>query len=325
MPTKRRLLFIITVAAGLLVGDVATAQPYPTQLIKLVVPSPPGGPHEVVVRALAERMSSVLRQPVIVENRPGAAGAIGARAVVSAAPDGYTLLVSTPNALAVVPSLLKNPGYDPVKELVPVATAFSSPQVLVVHPTLVVNSIREIVAYAKANPGKLNYGSPNVGTGPHLLGELFRLSTGTDIVNIRYKGGAESVIGMLTGQVHMGFEIVPLLLGHIQAGKLKAIAVADANRSRLLPDVPTTVESGFPELQATLWLGVAAPAGTPADIVAKLNATINAIMHSKDLTASLAGLGAEPMTGSPQEAAAFMASERKKWGDVIRAAGISAD
>jgi tripartite-type tricarboxylate transporter receptor subunit TctC len=196
-------------------------------------------------------MSSALGQPVIVENRPGAAGAIGAKAVAAAAPDGHTLLVSAPAALVVVPTLYKNPGYDPAKDLVAVATAFSSPQMLVVHPTFSANSIRDIVAYAKANPGKLNYASPGYGTAPHLLGELFRITAGIDIVNVRYKGGGESVIGMLSGQTHLGFEIVPLLLGHIQAGKLKPIAVADAARSNKLPDVPTTVEAGFPDLQAT--------------------------------------------------------------------------
>ena len=326
MITCRITLSTIAVLSFVLsAGGQAAAQPYPTRLIKLIVPSPPGGPHEVVVRALAERMSAALRQSVIVENKPGAGGAIGAKAVVAAAPDGHTLLVSTPNPLVVAPTLYKNPGYDPATDLVPVATAFSSPQMLVAHPTFAVNSIGDIVAYAKANPGKLNYASPGYGTAPHLLGELFRIATGTDIVNVRYKGGGESVIGMLTGQVHMGFEIVPLLLGHIQADKLKAIAVADATRSAQLPNVPTTVESGFPDLQATLWLGVMAPAGTPADIVNRLNATINAIMHSKDLEASLDKLGATPKTGLPREVSAFMAAERKKWAEVIRTAGISID
>ena len=320
----KRLFSVAVVLLATSIGS-ALGQAYPTRLIKLIVPSPPGGPHEVVVRALAERMSSALGQPVIVENRPGAAGAIGAKAVAAAAPDGHTLLVSTPAALVVVPTLYKNPGYEPAKDLVAVATAFSSPQMMVVHPTFSANSIGDIVAYAKANPGKLNYASPGYGTAPHLLGELFRITAGIDIVNVRYKGGGESVIGMLSGQTHLGFEIVPLLLGHIQGGKLKPIVVADATRAKMLPDVPTTVEAGFPDLQATLWLGIMAPAGTPTEIVNKLNATINGIMTSKDMASSLDKLGAKPKTGSPQEAAAFMASEQKKWGDVIRAAGISID
>jgi tripartite-type tricarboxylate transporter receptor subunit TctC len=323
----RRTALLATVAFGLSLSfaDAARAQDYPSRLIKLVVPSPPGGPHEVVVRALAERMSSALGQPVIVENRPGAAGAIGSKAVAASQPDGYMLLVSAPGALVVVPSLYKNPGYDPAVDLTPVATAFSSPQMLVAHPSFAANSIRDIVAYAKANPGKLNYATPGYGTGPHLLGELFRITTGIDIVNVRYKGGAESVIGVLSGQTHIGTEIVPLLLGHVQAGTLKAIAVADASRSYQLPDVPTTVEAGFPDLQATFWLGIMAPARTPADIVSKLNATINSIMTSKGLAASLDQLGAKPKVGTPQEVAAFMAAERRKWGDVIRTAGISID
>jgi tripartite-type tricarboxylate transporter receptor subunit TctC len=325
MPKRPLLLAALTVAFALRSMEVASAQPYPTRLIKLVVPSPPGGPHEVVVRALAEQMSSALGQPVVVESRPGAAGVIGSKAVAGAPSDGHTLLISAPGALVVAPSLYKNPGYDPASDLVPVATAFSSPQMLVVHPTFAVNSIRDIVAYAKANPGKLNYASPGYGTGPHLLGELFRITAGIDIVNVRYKGGAESVIGVLSGQTHIGFEIVPLFLGHIQAGKLKAIAVADATRSQKLPDVPTTIESGFPDLQSTFWLGIMAPAGTPPEIISKLNATINAIMTSKTLEASLESLGAKPKVGTPLEAGSFIASERKKWGDVVRAAGLSVE
>ena len=268
-------------------------------------------------------MSATLGQPVIVENRPGAAGAIGSKAVAAAPPDGYTLLASAPGALITVPSLYKNPGYDPAVDLMPVATAFSTPQLLVAHSSFAANSIGDVVAYAKANPGKLNFATPGYGTGPHLLYELFRISAGVDIVNVRHKGGAESVIGVLSGQTHLGTEIVPLLLGHIQGGKLKALAVADATRSDQLPDVPTTVEAGFPELQATFWLGIMAPAGTPPAIVDKLNTTINGIMTSKDMAASLDQLGAKPKVSSPREVAGFMAAERKKWGDVIRTAGIT--
>ena len=324
--TRRILLLVAVVFAFVAtIANVAVAQDYPNRLIKLIAPSQPGGPSEVVIRTLADRMSTALGQTVIVENRPGAGGAIGARAVVAAPPDGYTLLVSAPGALVVTSTLYKNPGYYPEKDLTPVATTFSSPQMLVGHPTFPVKSIADIVVYAKANPGKLNYASPFYGTAPHLLGELFRISNGIDIVNVRYKGGAESVMGMLSGQTHIGFEIVPLLLGHIQAGKLNAIAVADATRSKQLPDVPTTVEAGFPDLQATLWIGVMAPAGTPPDIVTKLNATINTIMTASDMAASLDKLGARPKVGTVAEVTAFMAAERKKWGDVIRAAGISID
>ena len=321
----RSTVFLAAVLALAFSTGAATAQDYPSRLIRLIVPSPPGGPHEVVVRALAERMSSALGQTVIVENRPGAGGMIGAKAVAAAVSDGYTLMVSAPGALVVAPNLYKNPGYDPANDFAPVATLYSSPQMLVARPTFEVNSIRDIVAYAKANPNKLSWGSPSYGTGPHLLGELFRLTTGTDIVNVRYKGGAETVIGVLTGDVQMAFETVPLLLGHIQASKLKAIAVADTARSHQLPAVPTTVESGFPELQATLWLGVVAPAGTSLAIISKLNATINGIMQSKDLEASLDKVGARPKLGSPQDVAAFMAAERKRWAEVIQRAGIRID
>jgi tripartite-type tricarboxylate transporter receptor subunit TctC len=326
MITRRILLSAMTVSLCLsAVGEVA-AQPYPARLIKLVVPGPPGGPSEIVVRTLAERLSSSLGQTVIVENRPGGAnGLIGAMSVARADPDGYTLLFTIPGPMVVAPAVYKNLGYDPLKSLAPIATIFSSPQMLVVNPAVPAKTLQELIAYAKANPGKINYASPGYGSQPHLLGEMLRLTTGIDILHVPYRGPGLAVTDLLAGQVQMEFETLPLLLPHVEAGKLRALAMADATRNPQLPDVPTTIESGVPTLQATFWSGVLAPAGTPKSIVDKLNAAINEILKSKEIEAILARLSAKPKIGSPQDFAAFMAAESQKWTAVVNAAGIKAD
>jgi tripartite-type tricarboxylate transporter receptor subunit TctC len=306
-------------------GEVK-AQSYPTRLIKLVVPNPPGGPSEIVIRTLAERLSSSLGQSVIVENRPGGAnGAIGAMSVARADPDGYTLLFSNPGPMVVAPAVYKNLGYDPIKSFVPIATIFSSPQVLAVGPAVTAKTVQELVAYAKINPGKINFASPGYGSQPHLLGEMLKLITGIDLVHVPYRSAALAVTDLLAGQVQMEFETMPLLLPHIEAGKLKALAIADATRNPQLPDVPTTAESGMPTLQATFWSGVLAPAGTPQSTVDKLNAAINEILKSREIEAILARLSAKPKIGSPQDFAAFVAAESQKWTAVVNAAGIKAD
>jgi tripartite-type tricarboxylate transporter receptor subunit TctC len=323
-----RRTFLSSVAAAVLAppGLSVAAQPYPTRLIKLVVPSPAGGPHDVIVRTLAERMSASLGQPVIVENLPGGAGgSVGTKSVTAAAPDGYTLLIAAPNALVVAPAIYKNLGYDPARDLTPIATLFSSPQMLVADRALPVTSMKELVAYAKASPGKINFASPGYGTQPHLLGEMLKQMASVDIVHVPYRGATAPISDLLAGQVQMLFETIPLLLAHIEGGKLRALAVADETRSPRLPAVPTTIESGFPKLQATLWLGALAPAGTPLAIVNRLNATINDILKSAELQASLANLSATPKIGSPHDFAAFMAAETKKWAAAIKAANISID
>jgi tripartite-type tricarboxylate transporter receptor subunit TctC len=306
-------------------GQVA-AQSYPTRLIKLVVPGPPGGPSEIVVRTLAERLSSSLGQAVIVENRPGGAnGTIGAMSVARAEPDGYTLLYSIPGPMVVAPAVYKNLGYDPVKSFAPIATIFSSPQMLALNPAVPARTVQELIAYAKANPGKINFASPGYGSQPHLLGEMFRLMTGIDILHVPYRGPGLAVADLLAGQVQMEFETIPILLPHIEAGKLRALAVADESRNPQLPDVPTTVEAGLRALQATFWSGVLAPAGTPKGVVDRLNAAINEILKSREVEAMLARLSARPKIGSPQDFVAFVAAESQKWTTVVNAAGIKAD
>ncbi len=328
MLTRRAFLSSTVGAAALALPASlpAAAQAYPTRLIKIVVPSPPGGASELVIRPIAERLTSVLGQPVVIENRPGGAGGtLGARSVAGADPDGYTLLVSAPGALVVAPALYKNLGYDPAKNLAPIATLFSSPQILVVNPALPVTSLNDLVAYAKANPGKVSFASPGYGTQPHLLGEMFRLNAGIDIVHVPYKGPTQGITDLLGGQVQMIFENIPLLLSHVRSGRLRALAVADDGRSPQLPDVPTTIEAGLPKLQATFWAGVLAPAGTSVGIIGKLNAALNEEMRSKDIDAVLVKLSAKPKLGTPEDFARFMAAETRKWSDVVAAAGIKVE
>jgi tripartite-type tricarboxylate transporter receptor subunit TctC len=299
---------------------------YPTRPITIIIPFPPGGNSDIIVRALADRLSLALRQPVIVDNRPGGAGGtVGAKAVANANPDGYTLLFTPAAPLVTAPLIYKNLGYDPFKSFTPVATIFSTPQMLVVTPSLPVDSMAQLASYAVANPGKVSFASPGFGTQPHLLGEMFRLATGANIVHVPYKGAQQPVTDLIAGQVQMFFDTVALFLPHIQSGKMKPLAIADDMRSDQLPAVPTTAESGFPMLQATFWASIVAPTGTPGNIVDKLNVSINEILRSHELEASLAKFNAKPKIGSPQDFAKFWRAETEKWTNVITSAGIRAD
>ena len=299
---------------------------YPTHPITIIIPFPPGGNSDIIVRALADRLSLALGQPVIVDNRPGGAGGtVGAKAVANANPDGYTLLFTPAAPLVTAPLIYRNLGYDPFKNFTPVAMIFSTPQMLAVTPTLPVDSMAQLASYAIANPGKVSFASPGFGTQPHLLGEMFRLATGANIVHVPYKGAQQPVTDLMAGQVQMYFDTVALFLPHLQAGKIKPLAIADDMRSDQLPAVPTTAESGFPTLKATFWASIVAPTGTPADTVDKLNVSINAILRSSELEASLAKFNAKPKMGSPQEFAKFWRAETEKWTNVIRSAGVKAD
>jgi tripartite-type tricarboxylate transporter receptor subunit TctC len=304
----------------------ASAQTYPTRTVNIIFAFPPGGPSEGVVRLLAEKLSLSLGHPIVIENRPGGAGgSVGTRSVTSAAPDGHTLLLSPPGPLVVAPLIYKNIGYDPIKAFTPIAALISIPQMLVVHPAVPVKSVHDLVAYAKTNPGKISFPSPGYGTQPHLLGEMFKLMTGVDIIHIPYKGPAAAVTDLLAGQVQMYFENVGSLLPHIEAGKLRALAVADEARNQQLPNVPTTIESGFPKLQATYWSGILAPAGTSVSIINRLNAEINVIMKTREMETVLAKLSARPKLGSPEEVSTFIAAETQKWTAVVKDANIKVD
>jgi tripartite-type tricarboxylate transporter receptor subunit TctC len=322
--TLVRSLLAIAVAVGLTIAT-AEAQTYPDRLVRVIVPQGPGGPTDLLARVAAQRLQAVLHQNFIIENRGGAGGVIAAKAAASAEADGYTLFMGNTSVLVLIPILSKTANYDPAKLFTPVARLAESYQVLVVHPSLPVKTVAELVAYAKANPNKLNNSSAGIGNTIHLAGELFNHEAGTRIVHVPYNSGAEATRAVLGGQVQMTFVNITGLPPLIADGKLRALAVTGPKRMALLPDVPTMVESGFPDFVVRAFFGLAAPSGTPAPIVDKLNATINAEMSSNEVQTTLKRLGAEPGSGTAAEFAAFIAAERKRWSAVAKAANISID
>ena len=330
MRTRRRcgaatlaMALATTLAVAMAQSGVAAGQPaaYPEHPIKLVVPYPPGGPPDVAARIVGAWLSDHLG-PVVVENHTGGGGILGARAVASAPPDGYTLLGATSGALSIVPSLYKTSGIDPVKDFAAVALVSTTPLVLAVNGAVPVHSIKELVAYAKANPGKLNYGAP-IGTPPHLSGEMFKHLTGTDIVFVPYKGAAEVMTDVVSGQMNMTFIGATGILPYIQSGQLRALAVTSPKRLPEIPDVPTMDETGYPGMPPDAWQGIVAPAGTPAAIVAKLNAVVNAGLVAPAVRNKIIALGGKPEPGSPQDFAAFIAGQAQRWGEVIRVTGVT--
>ena len=313
----------IVVAALAAAGAGVHAQDYPTKTIKLVVPFGPGGPTDVAARIVSQIVQQKLGQSVVIENRPGAGGAIGSKSVANADGDGYTLLIGTSATLGVVPALSKNPGYDPIASFTPIAKVSDSSTILIVYPSFPARSVGELTAYAKANPGKVSYASAGPGNQTHLAAELLRARAGIDIVHIPYKSGAEMVTAVLSEQVQMAFPDVSILLPLIREGKVKALAVTSGKRHPQLPDVPTMAESGIADYVTTFWTGVIAPAGTPTAIVDKLNAAINTGLASPEIKETLAKVGAEPASGSPQDFAAFISSETKKWSAIAKTAGVT--
>lgn len=309
-------------AAAVIVG--AAAQSYPDRPIKLFVPAAPGGPTDIPARLVAQILPK-LGQPGVVENRPGAGGAIGARAVANAAPDGYSLLVGNTSVLAVIPAVSASAGYDPVKDFAAVAKVSESYQILVVNPSLPWKSVGELVGYAKANPGKLTYAHTGPGGLPHLTGELFKALAGVDILGVSYKSGGESVTAVLGHQVDMTFESITILLPLIRDGRMRALAITSRNRTPLAPDLPTMIEAGVPGYEVTTFNGIVAPAGTPAAIVNMLNATINDGLRSPEKQAAIAHLGAISNLGSPEDFAAFIAAQHRKWLEVAKSAHIAID
>jgi tripartite-type tricarboxylate transporter receptor subunit TctC len=323
----RRFVLCAVVAIGMAasVAGPAASQTYPDRLIKLVVPFPAGGPIDITARLLVQRLGPILGQTVIIENRGGAGGALGTKAVVGAEPDGYTLLFGNASALVVGPAVYRFRDYDTLKQFTPVAKVTEGYEVLVVAADSPVKNVQDLIAYAKANPGKLNFGSMGYGNLTHLAAELFKLRTGTDFVHVPYKGSPEAVAGIVTGQVHMLFGEVAGLLPLVREGKIRALGVASAGRNALAPDLPTLIEGGLPDFVALTFTGVMAPAGTPASIVNKLNAAVNESLQPLDVVAALGKLGAEVRTGSPEEFGAFLAKERDKWVDVVARTGIKAE
>ena len=319
------LCALVTLSATASMADRVTAQTYPDRLIKVVVPFPAGGPIDLTARLLVQRLAPMLGQTVIIENRGGAGGALGTKAAAGADPDGYTLLFGNASAMVVGPAVYRFRDYDTLKQFTPVAKVTEGYEVLVVAPGFPANNVAELVAYAKAHPGKLNFGSMGYGNLTHLVAELFKLRTGTDFVHVPYKGSPEAVAGILAGEVHILFGEVAGLLPLVREGKIRALGVSSIARNALAPELPTMIEGGLPEFVALTFTGVVAPAGTPAAVVNKLNAAINESLKAHDLVAALGKLGAEVRPGSPEEFGAFLAKERDKWVDVVTRTGIKAE
>jgi tripartite-type tricarboxylate transporter receptor subunit TctC len=321
---SRRLLLAAAIACGAGIASQATAQTYPDKPIKLVVPFPPGGPIDTMARVTAQDISTSLGQQVIVENRPGAGSTIGTKAVMAAEPDGYTLLFGSSGSLGVAPALYPSLEISPLKQFVPVATTSLLPHVMVVGPSVPAKTVAEFVAYAKANPNKLNYGA-GLGTPPHLLSTLFKTKAGLDVTYIPYKGSAQSVTDLLGGQTHFTIDGMLILIPQIKQGKLRPLAVARPERWPDLPDVPTFIESGFPDLNIDAWTGVVAPRGTPPQIVAKLNAAINDGLKTDRTRLALARFSALPKIGTPADFEAFLKSEMPRWAAMVKLSGAKAE
>jgi tripartite-type tricarboxylate transporter receptor subunit TctC len=319
MDGKRIVLAAIAIL-GIGLTDAA-AQSYPNRPIKLVVPFPAGGPPDTIARLVGDRISARLGQTVVIDNRPGAGATIGTRAAANAEPDGYTLLFGSTTSLSIGPALFKNLDYDVVKSFAPVASVSLGAMVVAINAGVPAKTVPELVAYAKANPGKLHNGA-GVASPPHIAWGLFTITTGTDIVYVPYRGMAQAMTDLVSGQIQMMIDGIGSLLPHIRDGKARALAVTGTTRSPDLPGVPTMIESGYPDYVLTFWTGILAPAGTPADIVAKLNAAINEGLRSPEMKQSLAQFNVEPNIASPQEFKEFLAAEARKWGGIIKATNI---
>ena len=313
------------IAAALLGAAVtcapASAQDYPTKPITLVVPFPAGGGNDALARLVAEKMSRALGQQVVVENRGGAGGTIATRAVAKTVPDGYTILLSYTGTLAINPSLYPNAGYDPRKDFAPIGLIGSLPSVLVVHPSLPVHSVVELIAYAKANPGKINYAFVP-GTVGHISTELFAKTAGIELTKIPYKGNGDALGNLIGGHVSMMVLAIVPIIGNVKAGTLRALAVTSGERSALLPDVPPIADAGLPGFAAVIRYGLAAPPGTPRPIIERLNKELRAALAADDLRAKLAADGAVPEPGSPEDYAAAIDADEKKWAPIVKSLNL---
>jgi tripartite-type tricarboxylate transporter receptor subunit TctC len=303
-------------------GPVAAADPYPTKPIRIIVPFPPGGPADALARTVGDRLAQSMGQSVVIDNRPGAGGNIGMELGAKAAPDGHTLILAPAGNLTVNPSLYRNVPYDVGRDFAPVTVIAAVPNVLVVNPQLPASNLGELIAYAKANPGKLNYSSPGPGSGAHLAGELLRSSAGIDIMHVPYNGIAPAVTAVVSGDVQIMFAGSPSALPQAASGKLRAIAVASAKRIAAAPSIPTMDESGLPGFDVTSWYSIVAPAGTPPAVVDRLQKEIARALDNAEVKAKLAALGAEPVGNSPAEFAAMIKVEAAKWGKIVKDANI---
>ena len=303
--------------------DAARADDYPNRVVTLVVPYPPGGGVDAMARVVAQKLSDAFHQQVIVDNKPGAGGTLGTRAVARATPDGYTLLLGHTGTVSINPSLYAHAGYDPRKDFAPIGLVASMPVALIAHPSFPAKSVAEFIAFAKKQPGKINVGTSALGTGGYMTAEHFKSEAGVDVVIVPYKGTAPLMTDLLGGHVPVAFGVLPPALGNIQAGKLRAIAVTSAKRFSLLPDVPTFAESGMPGFEAVLHYGLLAPAGTPQAIVDKLSAELRKLVDTEEVKKRIHFEGGDPLTSTPAEYAVDIDKEERKWSALVHKLGLN--
>jgi len=320
-----RPLITAALLAALAPAQSAVAQSYPTKPIRWIVTYPPGGPTDVVARAIGAKLTEAWGQQIIIDNRAGAGGMIGTELGARAAPDGYTLLFGTSAGMTINPALQSKLPYDPVKDFAPVSLLVINPQLLVLNPTVPANSVKELVALAKAKPGQLNYASVGQGSPNHLGMELLKALTGTNIVHVPYKGTGPAITDLLGGQVQLMFNSMPTVLPLVRSGKLRALAVGSTQRISAIADIPTVAESGVPGFENVTWYGMFAPAKTPREIVNKLNAQVVRILAEPDMAQRLSSQGAEPRSSTPDELAKFMRVEFERWAKVIKSAGVKVE
>jgi tripartite-type tricarboxylate transporter receptor subunit TctC len=325
MKALRTLALGLFAAALVLAIPLAHGQSYPTRPVRLVVPFPPGGSADILGRALGQKLAEGFGQSVVIENRPGAGTAIAAEFVANAPPDGYTLMLGTVSSHAINPAVNPKLPFDPVRNFTPVAPVATIPFALIVHPSLPVKSVGELITYVRQRPGKIDYSSAGNGTSNHLAGELFESMTGTHMVHIPYRGSAPALQDLIAGRVSVMFDLVLTAAPHIKSGAVRGLAVTGARRSAVLPDLPTVAESGLPGYEVSAWFGIFGPAGMPRTVVDRLNAEIARGLATPDLQQRLVSQGAEPLAGTPDEFAAYLKSEIAKWAKVVKEAGIKPD
>lgn len=319
-----RAIGLAFLALVLAQGCARAQEAWPVKPIRFILPFPPGGGTDILGRIVSERLSASLGQPVVIENRGGAGGNVGAETAAKSAPDGYTIVLVAPS-LAISPSLYSRLNYDPVKDFAPVSLVATVPNVMITHPSVPARTLAEFIALAKTRPGGMNFGSGGNGTSNHLAGELFNIVAGVKLVHVPYKGVNLAMNDVLSGEIHLVVIGVPAAAPHIKAGRLRALALIAPQRAPAVPEVPTAAEAGLADFEVTTWYGVLAPAGTARTIVARLNTELVKAMHAPELKERLAALATEPTTSSPEEFAAYIKQEIAKWGEVVRKAGLKAE
>jgi len=323
--TRRTLLAVLATAAVGAMPAAAFAQAFPTKPITIVVPFAAGGTTDILARLMGQYLSTELGQPVVVDNRAGAGGNIGGQYAAKAPADGYTLFMGTVGTHAINAALYKKMPFDHIKDFAPLSRVAMVPNLLVANPAQPFKTVPEMIAYAKANPGKINFGSPGNGSSPHLSGELFKSMAKVDITHIPYKGSAPAVTDLLGNQISIMFDNLPSVIPHVRSGKLRAIAITTAKRSPELPNVPTIAEAGVPGYEAMSWFGMFAPAATPAPVLAKISAALTKVLANPDVKKKIADQGGEPANDTPAQFATFIQAETSKWAKVVKESGASLD